>query len=58
MESNHMAITAILAIQEALSPEVLAECLLSMDAPTRDWYLQVLIAHHSQLDEDSSVLDS
>ena len=58
MTNEQIATFAIVATQEALTPDALASCLLSMDSSTKDWFLSLLTAYHSQSDNDCSVLDS
>ena len=58
MTSEQVATFAIVAAQEALTPDALASCLLIMDSSTKEWFLSLLTACHNQSDNDCSVLDS
>ena len=58
MTSEQIAPLAIIATQEALTPDALASCLLSMDPNTRGWFMSLLAAYHNQSDNYCSVLDS
>ena len=58
MTSEQVATFAIVAAQEAPTPDALASCLLIMDSSTKEWFLSLLTACHNQSDNDCSILDS
>jgi hypothetical protein len=58
MTSEQVTTSAIVATQEALAPDALALCFLSMDPSTKDWFLSLLTAYHNQSDNDCNALDS